>query len=244
MSQLNEELLANDLENLVDNIFEIDSYKSKMGSDKDICVLSFTVDSLEASKDLVNFLERGYDFVLDSDYTSGELNNGKYKVFTEIQRTRRIPEQITEMLEGLKRLTGLNDFKFRYYKAFHSMLANIQNLSAHVPTSKEEYEERINNNHLNNFSNFFHRSYLESINIDDDELIFQKHFAEPLRMKIIDFGNKHEIYEKLNGNIMVESKDIGQILFLSKYIGEYNISKIDNMFVFENNHSALILKQV
>ena len=30
-----------DLEHCVENIFEIDAYKSKMGEDKDICVLSF-----------------------------------------------------------------------------------------------------------------------------------------------------------------------------------------------------------
>ena len=52
---------------LVDNIFEIDSYASKMGSDKDIVVLSLNVESLSPAKDLVRFLERGYDFVLDAD---------------------------------------------------------------------------------------------------------------------------------------------------------------------------------
>jgi len=55
--QLNEELIAGDLKMLVDNIFEIDSYASKMGSDKDIVVLSFNVESLAPAKDLVRFLE-------------------------------------------------------------------------------------------------------------------------------------------------------------------------------------------
>jgi len=244
MSPLNEELVAKDLEDLVGHIFEIDSYKSKMGSDKDICVISFTVNSLEASKDLVNFLERGYDFILDSDFTPGELNDGNYKVFAEIERTRRLPKQIIEMLDGMKLLTGLDDFRFRYYKAFHSMIANISNLSTHVPTSKEGYEERINSNHLNNFSNFFHRSYLESINIDEDDLIFKKRFAEPLRMKIVEFGNKQDVYNNLTGKAMFESTDIGEIMFLSKYIGDYNISKFGGKFIFENNNKALVLQSI
>ena len=75
--QFNEELLAGDLKMLVDNIFEIDSYASKMGSDKDVVVVSFTVDQKEPAEDLVNFCERGYEFILDADSTPGELNDGK-----------------------------------------------------------------------------------------------------------------------------------------------------------------------
>jgi acetolactate synthase regulatory subunit len=109
--QLNEELLGGDLRMLVDNIFEIDSYASKMGSDKDIVVVSFTVESQKPADDLVNFCERGYDFVLDADSTPGELNDGKYKVFVEIERNKRIPEQIIELLDGVGKLSEVDNFK-------------------------------------------------------------------------------------------------------------------------------------
>jgi hypothetical protein len=244
MSQLNEELFKNDLENLVSHIFEVDSYKSKIGDDKDIVVLSFTIESLDAAKDLVNFIERGYDFILDADYTPGELNDGKYKVFAEIERTRRIPEQIVEMLDGMLKLTELDNFKFRYYKSFESIPATIENLKSTIPTSKEDYEKNLNEQYMNNFHNFFNRSYLDSINVDEDDIIFKKRFAEPLRMKIVNFGEKHEVFNNIEGKMMFEHKDIGEIVFLSKYIGEYNISKIGTSFIFENNNMALILKQV
>ena len=185
--QLNEELLAGDLRMLVDNIFEIDSYNSKMGSDKDIVVLAFTVKYEEAAKDLVNFIERGYDFVLDADSTPGELSDGKYKVFVEIERNRRINKQILEILNGMKKLTNIDNFKFRYYKSFHSIDATEENLKEEIPSNKDEYEQRINEKQMNNFSNFFSRSYLESISVDNDDLIFQKKYAEQLRMKIKTF---------------------------------------------------------
>ena len=84
MAQVNEGLLAGDLRMLVDNIIEIDSYSSKMGDDKDIVVLAFTVKSQDPATDLVTFVENGYDFVLDADASPGELSDGKYKVFVEI----------------------------------------------------------------------------------------------------------------------------------------------------------------
>ena len=51
-------LRASDLKNMVYDIFEIDSFKSKMGDDKDIVTLAFSVREREAAKDLENFLEK------------------------------------------------------------------------------------------------------------------------------------------------------------------------------------------
>ena len=242
--QLNEELLAGDLRMLVDNIFEIDSYNSKMGSDKDIVVLAFTVKYEEAAKDLVNFIERGYDFVLDADSTPGELSDGKYKVFVEIERNRRINKQILEILNGIKKLTNIDNFKFRYYKSFHSIDATEENLKEEIPSNKDEYEQRINEKQMNNFSNFFSRSYLESISVDNDDLIFQKKYAEPLRMKIKTFGTEQAVYESIPGNLMIENKDISEVIFLTKYIGNYNITKVGKLYVFENNGYAVALEKL
>ena len=50
-------LRQSDLEFTVDPVFEIDSYKSKMGDDEDIVVLSFSVNGEQPAKDLVNFVE-------------------------------------------------------------------------------------------------------------------------------------------------------------------------------------------
>lgn len=242
--QFNEELLAGDLRMLVDNIFEIDSYASKMGSDKDIVVLSFTVEQKEPAEDLVNFCERGYEFVLDADSTPGELNDGKYKVFVEMERNRHVPENIIELLDGVGKLAEVDDFKFRYYKSFQSQPVSQLSLEETIPVSKEDYEIAIQENKLNNFSNFFGRSYLESIDVQDDDIIFQKMYAEPLRMRIKDSGLKEDVYKKLEGRIMIESKDMAEILYLTKYIGNYNITKIANNFVFENENFAVALEKL
>lgn len=242
--QLNEELLAGDLRMLVDNIFEVDSYASKMGSDKDIVVLSFTVEYLEPANDLVNFIERGYDFVLDADSTPGELENGKYKVFVEIERNKRIAEQILEVLDGVKKLSNVDNFKFRYYKSFHSLDANESNLKENIPGTKDDYDIKIEESRMNNFSNFFNRSYLESISVDQDDLVFQKKFAGPLRMRIKEFGSEQQVYESTPGKIMLESKDIAEVMFLTKYLGNYNITKVGNLFVFENEGYALSVEKL
>lgn len=243
MPQLNEGLLAGDLRFLVDNIFEVDSYSSKMGEDKDIVVISFTVNSQDPANDLVEFVENGYDFVLDADISPGELSDGKYKVFVEIERNQRIPEQITELLTGVKNLAEIEDFKFRYYKSFHSLDATTENLDGAIPKNKNDYEVSIQENRMNNFSNFFGRSFLEQVSVDNNDIIFQRKYAEPLRMRIKDFGKTKEVYETIKGPIMLESKDISEVLYFTKYIGNYNITKVGGQFIFENEGYALALEK-
>jgi hypothetical protein len=244
MQHLNEGLSAGDLRMLVDNIFEIDSYASKMGEDKEIVVLAFTVKSKEPADDLVDFVENGYEFVLDADTSPGELSDGKYKVFVEIERNRHITKQILELLNGLGYLTEIDDFKFRYHKSFHSLDADADNLDEMVPQTKEDYEVTVQEGVMNNFSNFFGRSYLENISVDHEDIVFQKKFAAPLRMRISDFGTKAEVYDNIVGPIMLEGSSMSEIMYFTKYVGNYNITKIGNVFVFENGKHAVALEKV
>lgn len=244
MQQLNEDLMAGDLRLLVDNIFEVDSYASKMGEDKDIVVLSFTVKSQDPAKDLVNFIENGYDFVLDADASPGEITGGKYKVFVEVERNKRIHEQILEMLDGVGKLAEIDRFKFRYYKSFNSIDADEKNLDEMIPKTKDAYEISIQENVMNNFSNFFGRSYLEAVNVDHEDIVFQKKYAEPLRMRIKDFGTTAQVYDNIDGPIMLEGNAMSEIMYFTKYVGNYNITKIGNVFVFENGKHAVSLEKV
>jgi multimeric flavodoxin WrbA len=241
---INEQLTPGTLRMLVKDVFEIDSYKSKMGDDSDIVVLSFTVDDYEPARDLVNFIERGYDFVLDADVSPGELADGKYKVFVEIERNKRIAKQITEILYGVEKLTSIDEFKFRYYKSFHSVAATESNLLATVPIDRGAYEQQIKESRLNNFSNFFNRSYVESISMDGDDIQFQKKYAEPLRLRILHAGDRANVYNSVKGPIMMEGRDVSEVLYLTKYIGNYNITKIGNTFVLENEDWAIAVNKL
>ena len=234
-------LQANDLRKLVYDIFEIDSFKSKMGEDKDIVVLSFSVKSQEPANDLMNFLEKGYPFVLDADVTSGEQPDGTYKVFVEMERGRDIPQQITEIVDGVKKLADLDELKFRYYKSFDSMNANEQNISETVPLDVEGYEIRVNENNLNNYKNFFTKSYLDSIEVLQDNITFKKVYAEPLKFKIDNFGKQEDINKQITEKFNVDS--FPEIIYLTKYLGDYNISIYGTQYLIENAGYTLVLSK-
>lgn len=237
---LNEDLRPADLRYLVDNVFEVDSYSSKMGNDQDISVISFNVKSKDAAEDLESFIEKGYKFVLDADVSPGEVKEGKYKVFVEMERDKDLSSHIVEILDGVKKLVDNEDFRFRYYRSFRSNLADLESLSDAVPTTPNQYENKINEVQMENVDNFFNKSYLESIDLDHDQLTLQKPFNGALNLVISDFGRRQRIYESIQGAYQMAPNDISEILYLTKFIGPYNINKIDNKFIIENNGYALV----
>jgi hypothetical protein len=240
---LSETLRAKDLKNLVKKVFEIDSYKSKIGDDEDVVVVSFTVDYEDPAKDLENFIEMGYDFVLDADCSPGETDDGNYKVFVELERGRHVAKQIKEMLDGIERLTGMPDMRFRYFKSFKSQDATEDNLAAAIPTDKNAYKVAAERNKLDNFSEFFKNSYAEEIKLLDESITFQRVFSGPVTFEIVNSGKKSDIYNSIKGPIVLENKDMAEVMFLSKVIGNYNITKIADTFIFENNGWAVALKR-
>jgi hypothetical protein len=231
-------LLKSDLGHLVDKIIEIDSYKSKMGEDSDIVTLAFSVHGQEPAKDLENFIEKGYPFVLDADVTSGEQSDGTYKVFVEIERNKDIPSNILEIADGVSKLADLEKMKFRYYKNFKSRDLDEENLSASIPVDKEGYEIAINETQYENYKNFFTKSYAESIDMLGETLIIKNTYAQPLRFHVTDFGKDTQLDETIN------MKDMGEVIFLSKALGDYNITKFGDTIVLTNEGYSLHLKRI
>jgi hypothetical protein len=237
-------LRAGDLKDLVYKVFEIDSYKSKMGNDADIVVLSFTVNEKQPATDLVEFIEKGYSFVLDADVSSGEQEDGMYRVFVEIERDKHVPQQIVELLDGVAKLAGRDDFRFRYYKSFKSEPVSIDALEAVIPVDNEAYEITVTESNMNNFKNFFNRSFLETIDLDEEqELIIKKAYADPVGFKVKDFGETTEILESIEDKINMN--DFAEIIFLTKYVGDYNVTKFGKKtLTFENAGYTLVVERL
>ena len=118
MTLVNEGLKAGDLDGVVSKRFSVDQFKSKMGDDKNIMVLAFTVDGMAPAKDLERFAETGYKEVLDADATPGTLEDGKHRVFVEFARVEAVDQHIRKFLDDLKKLTNIETFEFKFSNYF------------------------------------------------------------------------------------------------------------------------------
>jgi hypothetical protein len=142
-SNLFEGLEAGDLARLIHPELHVDEFKSKLGDDADIVVISFKINSKEPANDLVSFIEKGYDWVVDADLSSGEMDDGSYIVFVEMDRNESVAENIMTMIEDLLNLTDqeITDWRVRYYKSHKEKELSLESLKEMIPNTPEAYEK-------------------------------------------------------------------------------------------------------
>lgn len=154
-NKVNEGLEQNDLKRLVQSELHIDEYKSKMGKDEDVVVLSFKVNGREPAEDLVNFIEKGYDWVLDADVSSGEMGDGDFLVFVECDREPSVAENIVAMMQDIMNLTDqdLTDWSMQIRSNPDQMEITADNIRNHVPLSSASYLSKYGKKGLDEMRN-------------------------------------------------------------------------------------------
>jgi len=237
-------LQPNDLANYVNEIFTIDSYKSKMGKDKEIAVLAFEVQDQEPAKDLMNFIEKGYEFVLDSDVSTGENRKGKYNVFVEMERNRRLPERIFDILEEVSKLTGITEWKYRYYKNVESKTFNVETAQQEIPLNGDAYQTMIEDYNQTELNRFFNKGATEQRYVKENVIEFGRHASGKVRMEIVEEGSTEEILTKYAGAVGLDESSMSEVLFLTKFMGNYNIQKIGENLFFTNGVRTKVMKRI
>lgn len=237
-------LQPKDLENFVNNIFTIDSYKSKMGQDNNISVLAFEVKSQEPAKDLSNFIEKGYNFVLDADVSTGENRKGHYNVFVEMERDRHLPQRISDILEEVSVITGIDDWKFRYYKNVESVPYTVESAESIIPLDKNSYDSMIAEYNQTELDRFFNKGVTEQKYVKENIIEFGRHTSGKIRFEVVDEGNTKDMIAKYTGAIQLDETSMSEVLFLTKFLGNYNIQKIDENLFFTNGTRTKVMKRI
>jgi hypothetical protein len=237
-------LQPNDLKTFVNEIFTIDSYKSKMGQDKEISVLAFEVLTQEPAKDLMNFIEKGYDFVLDADISAGENRKGKYDVFVEIERDRHLPKNISALLDDVSKLAGIDEWKYRYYKNVESKAFTIEDAENDIPLDSNTYESMINEYNQTELDRFFNKGVTEQKFVKENIIEFGRHASGKVRMEVVEEGSTEELLTKYAGAVSLDETSISEVMFLTKFMGNYNIQKLGENLFFTNGNRTKILKRI
>ena len=242
--QLNEGLKAKDLEHFVSNLFLVDTYKSKMGEDRDVAVISFRVRDRLPAIDLMEFLERGYEYVLDADISSGEESDGKYSVFVEIERDRHLPKRIEEMLGGVGRLTGIDEWRYRYHKEWRSKEYTIENITEEVPLDPNSYDNYLHESKVSTIKNFLNQSVYDNIVIEGNVVTLVKPFDNSISFELKDIGHYQDVMENNNDNIKLDEQALAETVYLNKIFGDYEIIKMGESFMIKKDDQALLIKLI
>jgi hypothetical protein len=240
--QLNEGLRTKDLKDLVDDLFTVDQYRSKMGEDKDVVVLGFRVTEKNPAADLMEFMERGYQFILDADMSTGEENDGHYQVFVEIERTANLPGQIETLLRGVSQLTDINEWRFRYQKSPNSVEYTKETIKEQVPLTPSEYEQKVLETKNVDVKEFFNQGSTDVELDEHNTLTFSKPYSGNVNAKFISIGDYEDVKDTVPGAIGLDEGSQSQVGFLEKYLGNYEINKIGDKFLIRNKDKAVVIK--
>jgi len=144
MIRLREGLEKNDLKRLVHPEMHIDEFKSKLGRDEDVVVISLKVTGKEPAVDIVNFVEKGYEWVIDADVSSGEMDDGDYIVFIECDRDPTVAFNVVSMMDDLMNLTDqdISEWRVRYRNGREHELTE-KNLQDMIPKTPQEYRQQF-----------------------------------------------------------------------------------------------------
>ena len=244
MTLVNEGLKAGDLDGVVSKRFSVDQFKSKMGDDKNIMVLAFTVDGMAPAKDLERFAETGYKEVLDADATPGTLEDGKHRVFVEFARTEGVDQHVRKFLDDLKKLTNIEIFEFTYHKNVTPFEASAANLAKILPRTPEAYTQKINGMKLEETQTFFDRFQMMEFKLDNNVVSIKKQGShETLKFELHAFGSTNLIMNEVKAFKLDESA-MSECMYLTKYFGPYQITKTtEDRFIFsKDGQSALMSK--
>lgn len=236
--RLNEGLRPMDLAEMVEDTFDVDTFKSKMGEDRDVCVLSFKIKDRNPAKDLMEFIEKNFDFVLDADVSSGENNKGEYSVFVELSRSSDLAENIKDITYGVKKLTGIKEWKFKYHKNPEVMSVTEDNLKSKIPITAKDYDFFLQKMKVESVKQFFNKTLMDDLTIEGDIITIYKPFDKKVRLKWI-----QEDQAVVEGAIALDPEASAETFWYTKVLGDYDIIKTGETFIFRNGDRSMFLQR-
>jgi len=242
-SKLNESLRHGDLKDCISNVFSVDRFQSKMGEDKDIIVLGFRVKEKYPAIDLMEFIEKGYPFILDADMSTGEEPDGQYQVFVEMERNHSFPGHLKTLLRGLTQLTTTEDWSYRYQKSTEDVEFDLTTITEHVPTTPEEYQSKILEFKTQDVQEFFDQGSIDVTLESDNTITFSKPYSGNVDATLVAIGNYEDVKETVPGPLALDETSNSHVTFLNKYLGNYDINKVGDKFLIRNGTRAVVIQK-
>jgi hypothetical protein len=137
-----EALEYKDMEGQIKPTLHVDEFASKMGDDDDIIVASFFVRSQQAARDLMNWFEKGYDWVMDADVSPGEIAPGRYLVYIEMRRRTSAGARLADAIQDLETLTELKPADWTMHYGDQTVPFTRETFDRLVPLSPKDYRAR------------------------------------------------------------------------------------------------------
>jgi hypothetical protein len=85
---------------------------------------------------------------------------------------------------------------------------------------------------------------MDDLTLDGDIITVHKPFDKQIKLRMIKEGDSETILEGSSDTISIDELAMSEIFWLTKVLGDYNITKVGENFVFDNNGQSILLQRI
>lgn len=179
-----EGLKEGDLDNLVGDTISIDEYESKI--DDSAIVVGFYVFYKDPALDLNKFIQKIDIDIIDTDVSPAPTEDGYYIVFVELERNKKLYDNIISLVDTVSNLSGIDAWFFTSYNNKNKQELNIDNLKNSVDITLNN--DTVADDLSEQLYDYFKESILDDMIIHENKILFSRN-GKKICLNIIDFGD-------------------------------------------------------
>ena len=85
---------------------------------------------------------------------------------------------------------------------------------------------------------------MDSLTLDGDVITIHKPFNKQVKLRMVKEASTNSILEGVVDAITMDDESMSEIFWLTKVLGNYNINKVGDKFMFDNNGQAMLLQRI
>jgi hypothetical protein len=87
---------------------------------------------------------------------------------------------------------------------------------------------------------FFNKTLMDDLTLDDSVITIHKPFGQKIHLKWLKEEDPQAVVE---GAMNIDTDSTAEIFWMTKVLGDYDISKFGNKFLFTNGDRAMLLQR-
>jgi hypothetical protein len=95
-----------------------------------------------------------------------------------------------------------------------------------------------------NVKRFFSKTLMDDLTLDGDIVTIHKPFNKSVQLKMIKEADTEAMLESISDTLTVDEQSSSEMFWLTKVLGDYNISKFGENFLFTNGGKSMLLKRI
>jgi hypothetical protein len=85
---------------------------------------------------------------------------------------------------------------------------------------------------------------MDNLTLDGDVITIHKPFNRQVKLRMVKEAATDSILEGVVDPITMDDAAISEIFWLTKVLGDYNINKVGDKLMFDNNGQAMLLQRI